>query len=188
MARPRDHEIDEQIMVAAAALVAEVGAHGLTVARIAQVAGVSRPAIYRRWPSMAALLFELQTRATVPPAMPDLGSLAAELTVAVEHLAATLHAADRSLVADQWEAIITDAHFAATVKERRWQPDREQVLAIWRRGVDRGEVSPESDGAAVIDDIVGIMLFRVLLLHEQPSGEQIAAMVARLLHGVLLTR
>jgi AcrR family transcriptional regulator len=188
MARPRDHEIDEHILAAAAQMVADVGAHGLTVAEVARVAGVSRPTVYRRWPTTAALLFELQTRATVPPEMPDLGSLAAELTLAIEHLVAALLASDREVMADQWSAIITDAGFAATVKERRWQPDREQVLTIWRRAVERGEVSAEIDGAAVIDDIVGIMLFRVLLLHESPTSEQITAMVTRLLHGVLRAR
>lgn len=185
MARPRDHEIDEHIIAAAAQLVAEVGAHGLTVAEVARVAGVSRPTVYRRWPTMAALLFALQTRQTVPPVMPDLGSLAAELSLAIEHLVATLTVADRSLMADQWSAIITDRGFAATVKERRWQPDREQVLTIWRRAVERGEVGAGVDGAAVIDDIVGIVLFRVMLLHEPPTREQIAEMVDRLLHGVL---
>ena len=120
--------------------------------------------------------------------MPDLGSLAAELTLAIEHLVATLHASDRQLMADQWSAIITDAGVAATVRERRWQPDREQVLTLWRRAVERGEVSADVDGAAFIDDIVGSILFRVLLLHQPSTREQIATMVDRLLHGVLRRR
>jgi AcrR family transcriptional regulator len=185
MARPRDHDIDDRIIAAAAQLVDRSGAAGLSVAEVARRAGVSRPSVYRRFPTLAALLFELQTRATVPPAMPDLGSLAAELSLAVEHLVATLAASDRSLAADQLAAIINDPTFAATVRERRWNPDRELVLTIWRRAVARGEVSSAVDGAAVIDDIVGIALFRVLLLHEPPSKEQIATMVDRLLHGVL---
>jgi AcrR family transcriptional regulator len=185
MARPRDHEIDERILAAAAALVGRHGADAVTMAEVAELAGVGRPTVYRRWPTMAALLFAVETHASVPPEMPDLGSFATELTLALEHLVATLQASSRALTADQFAAMINDASFAATVRDRRWSPDRNRVLAIWRRGVERGELDDSVDGAAVIDDLVGTMLFRVMLLHSPPTGEEIAALVHRLLHGVL---
>ena len=43
---------------AAAELVVEVGYADLTVAAIAERAGTSKPAIYRRWPSKAHLVHE----------------------------------------------------------------------------------------------------------------------------------
>jgi len=183
MARPRNHAIDDRIMAAAAALARD--GHRFTIAEVAASAGVSRPTVYRRWPTATSLLFELQTRASVPPAMPDLGSLRDELTLAVEHLVATMVAADCDVMAAQMAEMITDPEFAATVRERRWNPDREQVHTIWQRAVDRGEAPTTSDGRALIDDLVAICHFRVHLLHQAPSHADCTALVDRMLFGVL---
>lgn len=183
MARPRNRSIDERIMAAAAELAQ--GGHPFTIAEVASMAGVSRPTVYRRWPTPTALLFELQTKASVPPAMPDLGSLRTELTLAVQHLVATMAAADREAMAAQMAEMIQHPEFAATVRERRWNPDREQVHLIWQRAVDRGEAPAHVDGRAVIDDLVAICHFRVNLLHQSPSPADCAQLVDRLLFGAL---
>ena len=56
--RPRDARIDSAVLDAAAELLAEVGYADLTVAAIADRAGTSRPAVYRRWPTKAHLVHE----------------------------------------------------------------------------------------------------------------------------------
>lgn len=183
MARPRNLAIDERIMAAAVELAR--GGHRFTIAEVAACAGVSRPTVYRRWPTPTALLFELQTRASVPPTMPDLGSLRAELSLAVEHLVASMAAADREAVAAQMSEMIAHPDFAATVRERRWDPDRERVHIIWQRAVDRGEAPPAVDGRALIDDLVAICHFRVHLLHQPPTTDECTALVDRLLFGAL---
>ncbi len=60
--RPRDARIDRAVLDAAAALLHEVGYADLTVAAIADRAGTSRPAVYRRWPSKAHLVHEAAFR------------------------------------------------------------------------------------------------------------------------------
>ncbi len=47
--RPRDHQLDESILRAARDLLAEVGYDGLSLLAVAQRAGTTRPAIYRRY-------------------------------------------------------------------------------------------------------------------------------------------
>ena len=56
--RPRDARIDSAVLDAAAELLVEVGYADLTVAAIADRAGTSRPAVYRRWPTKAHLVHE----------------------------------------------------------------------------------------------------------------------------------
>lgn len=188
MARPRDPAIDARILSAARELVGEFGEHAVTMAAVAVRAGVSRPALYRRWPTRSMLLFELHTSASVPPSMPDLGSVRTELVLAVEHLAGTMASADRELMAEQFASMIRDPVFAEEVWARRWRPDRERVLTIWRRAVERGEVRRDVDGAAVIDDLVAACMLRVQLGHETLDRTDVEALVDRILQGVLCTR
>jgi AcrR family transcriptional regulator len=56
--RPRDQRIDEAVLQAARALLVEHGWAGLSLTMIAERAGTTRPALYRRWPSLAHLVHE----------------------------------------------------------------------------------------------------------------------------------
>ncbi len=68
--RPRDPRIDGAVLRATVELLGEGGYPGLSVAAIAQRAGTSKPAIYRRWPSKAHLVheavFPVGTATTIP--------------------------------------------------------------------------------------------------------------------------
>ena len=180
--RGRDSSIDERVLTAARRLADESGPEAVTLGAVAQLAGVSRPAVYRRWANRAALLFEMQTSASVPP-MPDLGDFAAELRGAVRHLVAALEASDRAVTADQYSLMITNPEFAARVWERRWGPDQQRVLNLWDRAVQRGEVSPERDGRQLIDTVVAACQFRVYLLHQPCDDQWLDGLVDLLLHG-----
>lgn len=56
--RPRDPDIDERVLTAVRASLVDVGWDGTSVRGVADRSGVSRPAIARRWPSKAHLVFE----------------------------------------------------------------------------------------------------------------------------------
>jgi len=58
LGRPRDATIDERVLAATRELLVEEGWEGTTVRGIAARAGVSRPAIARRWPSKAWLVMD----------------------------------------------------------------------------------------------------------------------------------
>ncbi|MFN8052554.1 MAG: helix-turn-helix domain-containing protein [Acidimicrobiales bacterium] len=56
--RPRDPAIDDRVLAAARASLVEVGWDATSIRGIAERAGVSRPAIARRWPSKTHLVLE----------------------------------------------------------------------------------------------------------------------------------
>jgi AcrR family transcriptional regulator len=56
--RPRDPRIDGAVLAATTELLEEVGYLQLTIAAIADRAGTSKPAIYRRWATKAHLVHE----------------------------------------------------------------------------------------------------------------------------------
>ena len=66
LGRPRQSHIDVAALDATRDLLVELGYSRTTVQRIAERAGVSLTAIYRRWPSK----LELVTDAVFPPLQP----------------------------------------------------------------------------------------------------------------------
>lgn len=56
--RPRDPRIEQAALSATRELLVEVGYPRLTVAAVAGRAGTTKPALYRRWPSLPHLVYE----------------------------------------------------------------------------------------------------------------------------------
>ena len=54
--RPRDSEIDEAVLRATVELLETDGYLGLTIGGVAERAGTTKPAVYRRWPTKAHLV------------------------------------------------------------------------------------------------------------------------------------
>jgi AcrR family transcriptional regulator len=77
--RPRDPRIDGAVLRATVELLAETGYPGLLVSAIAERAGTSKPAIYRRWPSKAHLVHEAVFPIGAATEIPDTGSLPEDL-------------------------------------------------------------------------------------------------------------
>ncbi|MGB0113018.1 MAG: TetR/AcrR family transcriptional regulator [Ilumatobacteraceae bacterium] len=184
MSRPRDPDIAVRILAAARDLLGELGPTEVTIEAIADRAGVSRPTVYRRWASRSELIFEAQTNASVVQEFPDLGSARAELVAALVHLVATMQRSDRVVSGDQFREMIVSEPFARKVWEQRWIPDREVVHQIWRRGVERGDLSADIDGNEVINDLVAVCTFRVFLAHQEMGRSEIEDVVDRVLEGV----
>jgi len=80
--RPRDARIDEAVLRATRALLEEVGYLQLTIAAIAERAGTTKPAIYRRWPTKAHLVHH----AVFPAADPGSDPVAADLRDAIRSI------------------------------------------------------------------------------------------------------
>ncbi|MGW0160183.1 TetR/AcrR family transcriptional regulator [Mycobacterium sp. NPDC003323] len=88
--RPRDARIDAAVLDAATALLSEVGYADLTVAAIADRAGTSRPAVYRRWPSKAHVVHEAVFREADTTAITATGDLDHDVRSIVARTAALL--------------------------------------------------------------------------------------------------
>lgn len=184
VARPRDPDLDRRILDSFRALADRDGIHAVTISAIAEHSGVSRPAIYRRWPNLDALAFSSQATLGVE-AFPDLGSLRAELIEAVHRLTNTLDTTDRNLAGAMVSRMISDPDFAAAIQQDRWGPDAARLSIIWQRAIERNEVDPDTDGVEVIEDLLAKAFYEVGVLHHTFAGEQVERFVDRILVGVL---
>src|SRR5689334_13003240 len=163
--RPRDAGRDEVILAAALAILLERGYNALTIEGVAATAGVGRPTIYRRWPSKAALAVAAlvhSSRLAIP--VRDRGSLRADLIAVQRHQISLMNSPESrrvtsGLVAD----LVNDPALAETYVSEYLVPRRAAVWEVLQRGVDRGELDPDTDFAFVYDLLIGPLFMRAVV-------------------------
>jgi len=184
--RPRDPRIDAAIVAATTGLLVEIGYANLTMAAVAERAGTTKTALYRRWSSKAELVHEVAFP-TAPSAlaMPE-GDIAADVRAMISaardvFVSPVVQAALPGLIAD----MAADADLNARVLNR-FAGLFDVVRVRLHRAVDRGEVHSDVDPERLIEIIGGATMLRLLL---QPDRELDEAWVdqttAIVIHGVL---
>jgi AcrR family transcriptional regulator len=81
--RPRDPRLDTAIEAATVELLEARGYHGLTLAAVAERAGTTTPAIYRRYGSKSELVSRSVFRTDGDDVVADTGDLATDLTTMI---------------------------------------------------------------------------------------------------------
>ncbi|WP_341229613.1 TetR/AcrR family transcriptional regulator [Nocardioides salarius] len=167
--RPRDARIDRAVLDAAAALLHEVGYADLTVAAIADRAGTSRPAVYRRWPSKAHLVHEAAFRDADTTGTLRTGVLADDLRELVRRTADLLASplarlAVPGLVAEA----AADPSLHARLLERFALHGWIGVEDYLDRAAEAGQVRRGVDAATVLELAIGAAL--VAMLVHGPEG------------------
>ncbi|GAC1310627.1 MAG: TetR/AcrR family transcriptional regulator [Acidimicrobiales bacterium] len=186
--RPRDPRLQEAISEATIGLLAEAGYEALTMEAVACRAGTTKAAIYRRWPSKAALVADVfATRAQSKVWLPDTGDLRADLTAHIRAVIATLagepvgRAVLNVVVAGGVHPELAELLRSGFVRSRR-----HIVSAIVDAAVARGELSPGADAEFAADVLLGPVYYR-LLVSGDPIGPDLAPalveLVVRTLHG-----
>jgi AcrR family transcriptional regulator len=162
--RPRDARIDDAIVAATLRLLDEQGYQRMSIAAVAEAAGVGRPALYRRYGSKAELVVAaIRHLASGPePGLPS------ETREALRTLLAAAGGAFASpagvavlgsLLAEQRR----DPDLLAAFRTRIFDPHRASVHRVLERGVARGDVAPEADREAVDSLLFGGLLARAIL-------------------------
>jgi AcrR family transcriptional regulator len=165
--RPLDPAKDEAIAAAVVDVLAEVGYSGFTMDEVAMAAGVGKAAIYRRWPSKAQLLVDyIDHKSLQALTVPDTGSLRGDLiglmTSVAEYLGGPGGRANRALMGVLHE----DPELFAAY--RRGPLDRWAAAfqAVFRRAVERGEMSPAMGTSLEAEAGPGIVVQRWLVTGE----------------------
>lgn len=187
--RPRDEDLDGQLINAALELIdAE---QEVTVSRIVARSGVSRAAIYRRWPSVTGLIADALDRGrTVPPELPAAGDLRAELLAMVvggastlgtdENLEARFRKRIRLVMADR---ALQEAYWTSHVARRRVP-----LEAALRRGIDQGVLRVDLDVTACVDALAGTAYYQLVArgdsLEDPATQERLRGAVEILWRGI----
>lgn len=162
MPRPRDPKVDEAIVAATVSLLAKKGFSEMTMAEVAVVAGVGKPAIYRRYGDKAELVDAVIRSQPASPEVPDHGDTRRELAEAVEAGLPPDGAGYLRMVAG---LVAVEEHHPELIESLRASvlaPRRAVVIALLERGVGRGDLRADLDPVAALDFIAGSYLARAL--------------------------
>lgn len=173
--RPRDEDLDARILGAALGLIDD--SEPVTVSRLVVRSGVSRAAIYRRWPSMTALMAAaLDVGRSVPPDIDLSGDLR-----------------DAVLASFLGGQSVTDSGYSEERFRQRIRlamADRELQKAYWRShvsrrrvslekalqaGIDRGTLRSDLDPATCFDLIAGVVYYQIVVRGDEITDPQVQA-------------
>ncbi len=182
--RPRDPDMDRAILRATIALLSEVGYVHLTVIEVARRAGVSKPAIYRRWSQKSQLVVEAMVTQMRPGKDNDSGSAADDLIALTEQLIDSLTQTPLGRVLPGLVAeMAADPVLAASYRNLIIAPNQLHWRAAVERGIASGELNEQTDVDFVLNALAGPLYFCLLI-----TGEQVDAGYARAAVDLVLAR
>jgi AcrR family transcriptional regulator len=175
---------EHAILEATRALLAEVGVQGLTIEGVAARSGVAKTTIYRRWRdrdelALAAVWDDLLSGLQAPR---DLGDTRAELLAFVEPVIAVLRSPLMStVIRGLTSQIASNGELSRNYREHTIEPRLQQLTHVIHRGIERGDLRPDTDVRLAHELLIGPVMYRLLY-----SGQHLdEALATRIVDAVL---
>ena len=144
--RPRDPHVDQAVLEATFTMLAEVGYDGVTIEAVAHAAGVSKNAIYRRWPDKVAMVLDaLATAATAKDHPVDTGDIRADITTMLTTMATAFSGIDGRLAISLVSDVTRHPALAEAFRSKLIEPRRRELQDRVRRAIDAGQLPANSD-------------------------------------------
>jgi len=182
--RPRSEAASRTILEATLGLLARNGFAGLRVDEIAEVAGVSKTTIYRRWPSKLHLAADAFKELPDLPT-PDCGELESDLLALVTSL---LDLFDKAPLAELLPALAAERSKnaeLATIIAPMIRDKRKPFFDVLRRGMERGEIPSTLNLDVTVDMLIGPALTRVLVTGDVVDEHYVRETVRTALAGLV---
>jgi AcrR family transcriptional regulator len=183
--RPRDPRIDAAILTATAELLAEIGYSNLTMAAIAERAGTTKTALYRRWSSKADLVHEAAFPAGPNALVVQTGDIATDVRAMI---AAARDVFTSPVVRAALPGLLTDMTADTELNARVMNRFTGMFDAIRMRiteAVARGDMHSDIDTNRLVEVIGGATMLRLLLSPETDLDDDwVDGTAAIVVHGV----
>lgn len=167
--RRRDPAIDDKIRRAARILYAREGWAGFHFDGVAKSAGVSKDAVYRRYPDAAALLLDALSEQTFPvlqEGKPIEEALVGYAYGIFSYFARGNGYANLRVHVDavQYPEVLQK------YRDRVVEPQLTRAVAVLERARERGQLHPDTSCAAVIEALGGAVMIYVLASTPWPGA------------------
>ncbi|TCW78815.1 TetR family transcriptional regulator [Burkholderia sp. SRS-46] len=186
--RPRNADATAAVLKAALELAYEGDLGNATVERIAQRSGVSKAAIYRRWPNAWAVVMESFFVEIAPSiSYAEERTVDATFKVVAKKLITELkgrrgHLLSMLLAAAQLDAVLMQEFMAKWIHPRR-------LLAreVIERAKQRGEVREDVNADVLIDTIFGAVYYRLTIPYAQLDDAYVSRLIDTAFTGASTT-
>jgi AcrR family transcriptional regulator len=181
--------VHEAILNATRTLLVDAGYRGVSMDKVAALAGVAVQTVYRRWPSKAPLVVEavMQAYASGDFTLPDTGDAIADLTTWMREYAEIGSTAESvALIRSLAAAAAEDLTDRDTLYEQLTGRVHDAVCHRLRVGVSAGQIRDDADVEAATDALIGAMLYRTLSVtaSAQETEERYRGVIDALLQGI----
>jgi AcrR family transcriptional regulator len=181
--RPRSEQAEQAIIEATLDLFAEAGFEGVCVEAVAARARVGKATIYRRWPNKEELLLaalgSLKSPFPEPKGVSVRDDLIAMLEVMCADKADPRKARRYALLLGEGEKY---PRLMARYKETVVKPRHEAIRTVIRRGIQAGELRPDTDVEVALLALTGTVMAR----EKSAGGTFDGDFPARVVDGILL--
>jgi AcrR family transcriptional regulator len=176
--RGRTERVRQAVTDATRTLLLEEGYRELSVERVAEVAGVAKSTVYRRWRDTAGLLLELLTElSAVEIPLVDTGSVAEDLLSLARGIA---HVYTETNAGPMVLALIAESVQNERVADglrEFWHHRNDRAAESVRRAIERGDLPADTDPVEVIRMLGAPFYYRMLVTHE-PLDDDLARRAA----------
>jgi AcrR family transcriptional regulator len=154
--RPRSEAVDNAILEATLTLMAREGYARMSVDAVAAEAGVSKPTLYLRYPSKAALATASLAHVREQTAPTETGDTRADLVALLRHFRTGVErpfgmALVGTVLAEEHHTPELFVHF----RKRLVEPRRQMLRRVLEQAQARGELAPDADLVTAVNMLVG---------------------------------
>jgi AcrR family transcriptional regulator len=154
--RPRSEAADRAILEAALTLMAREGYARMSVDAVAAEAGVSKPTLYLRYPSKAALATAALAHMRERTAPRETGDTRADLVALLRHFRAGV---ERPFGMAMVGTVLAEEHHTpelfAEFRRRLVEPRRQMLRRVLERAEVRGELADDADLDIAVNALIG---------------------------------
>lgn len=177
--RPRDPGIDERVLEVARRHLAGHGYDAMSLASIAEEAGTTRQAVYRRWPTKADLATAAIAGMSEAAERTPTDDVYADLVAELEAFRRGISRPDGISMVGTMLLASADLDLVALYRERVVAPRRARLREILERARKQGLVGAEADLETALTVFTGSWYARELAGDAAPAkwAERIAAIV-----------
>lgn len=182
--RPRDPRVEGVVLGATRDLLLGKGFGGLTIAAVAEQAGVGKGTIYLRWPDKEALVIAALREAWEPAEAPDTGSLKGDLEAIMRGAAEGMNTTPGALFVSLLGELGANDGLRSLYDDLVVRPWDTALAAALSRAEARGEVKPGIDPRLAADMFFGPIVCARVLRGKKVTPKQATTMVDTFLQGV----
>jgi AcrR family transcriptional regulator len=176
----RSARVQAAVFEATFQLLEEGGYEGLSMASIAERAGVHETSLYRRWETKEQLVFDaVNHRVAQEIPVPDTGVLRSDLVAVLQSLRLFLQSTVGQALLQTAVATLHLPELCA-FRQEHWRQRRAHLQILFDRAIARGELSPQVDCQLLLETLSGIMYMRLFVVNE-PVDEMVPERVVDLI-------